>query len=286
MANPQIENGHTKIANELVEALAMVNLSAYESRLLWVIFRKTYGWNKKTDRISYSQFANFTGIDRRHIGRALTEPKRRQIIVCSGEGYNLEYGIQKDFDLWIDTNSGAKIDTNLGNDLTPKEATITNKIDTNLGNDLTPKEATLTDMIDTNLGNDLTPNLTPIWGGLTPKEATNLTPKEVYTKERKHITKEICTYTYTYGEFKNIKLSENEYQKLMAKFGEITAKQWIETLSEGIASKGYKYKSHYATILAWHRKDEKEKQLGGNNGKYKGNPSQKPAGAFADLEES
>jgi len=41
MANPQIENGYLKIAHEIAQALARVNLSAYESRVLWVIWRKT-----------------------------------------------------------------------------------------------------------------------------------------------------------------------------------------------------------------------------------------------------
>src|SRR5271157_4386682 len=172
MAHPQLENGKTEIANELAEALARYNLSAYESRLLWVIFRKTYGWHKKTDRISYSQFEADTGIDRRHIGRAILSLRERNVINCTGEGYSLEYGIQKDYEKW---------------DLTPKEATI---IDTKQGNDLTPKEA-----IDNK--KDLTPiqgDLTPIQGDLTPKEATKSLPKEANTKAivsniQKHYTK-------------------------------------------------------------------------------------------------
>ena len=43
MANPQSENGHIDIANEIGEALSRINFSAYESRILWVIWRKTYG---------------------------------------------------------------------------------------------------------------------------------------------------------------------------------------------------------------------------------------------------
>ena len=38
--NPQIENGHIDIANELAEALAMINISSYESRVLWIILSK------------------------------------------------------------------------------------------------------------------------------------------------------------------------------------------------------------------------------------------------------
>jgi uncharacterized protein YktA (UPF0223 family) len=60
-----------------------------------------------------------------------------------------------------------------------------------------------------------------------------------------------------YGEFQNVLLSSEEYKKLTDKFGESTTKSKIEILSSGIASKGYKYKSHYATILSWDRMDEK-----------------------------
>jgi phage replication O-like protein O len=62
MANPQAENGHVDIANEIVEALAKIHLSSYESRVLWTVFRKTYGWHKKEDWITNTQIANLTGI--------------------------------------------------------------------------------------------------------------------------------------------------------------------------------------------------------------------------------
>ena len=65
MSNPQAENGDTAKANEIVEHLWMMNLSSYEWRVLWYPFRKTYGWNKKTDRIALSQFSKDIGIDRR-----------------------------------------------------------------------------------------------------------------------------------------------------------------------------------------------------------------------------
>lgn len=59
---------------------------------------------------------------------------------------------------------------------------------------------------------------------------------------------------YKYGEFENVKLTEEEYNKLVEKLGENNTKLMIEELSTGIASKGYKYKSHYATILSWSRR--------------------------------
>ena len=70
----------------------------------------------------------------------------------------------------------------------------------------------------------------------------------------------------------NVFLSEEEYQKLIAQFGEPATKDKIEALSLGIASKGYKYKDHYATILNWDRKDRKEIK----NGKARRNPQAIP----------
>lgn len=62
---------------------------------------------------------------------------------------------------------------------------------------------------------------------------------------------------HIYGEFSNVKLSEDEYKKLIERFGEKDTKDKIENLSLYLSSKGDKYKSHYATILSWAKKDKK-----------------------------
>lgn len=56
-----------------------------------------------------------------------------------------------------------------------------------------------------------------------------------------------------YGEFNNVSLTEEEYAKL-DKSNLLT---YIEKLSSYIASTGKRYKSHYATILNWSRKETK-----------------------------
>ena len=102
MANPQKENGFTPIASELVEALAKVNLSAYESRVLWALFRKTYGWHKKADRISRSQFADITKLDGRNISRTLARLVSRNIVLKKvASPQVVVYSIQKDYTLWV-----------------------------------------------------------------------------------------------------------------------------------------------------------------------------------------
>ena len=65
-----------------------------------------------------------------------------------------------------------------------------------------------------------------------------------------------------HGEFQNVTLTQKEFHNLIEQFGEIGTKERIENLSQGIASKGYRYKNHYATILSWERKNiQGEKKL-------------------------
>jgi hypothetical protein len=60
-----------------------------------------------------------------------------------------------------------------------------------------------------------------------------------------------------YGEFKNVLLTDDEYKKLTERFPN-DCKERIERLSLYIESQGKKYKSHYATILSWARRDEQQ----------------------------
>jgi len=100
MASPQRENGHIDIANEIAEALAKTQLSGYESRILWVILRKTYGWHKKEDAISITQFQKATGLDRRNIFRTLKKLEDRKIVVKNDNSFIKKWAFQKDYERW------------------------------------------------------------------------------------------------------------------------------------------------------------------------------------------
>ena len=68
---------------------------------------------------------------------------------------------------------------------------------------------------------------------------------------------------HKHGEFKNVLLTEQEVEKLKEKF----PTDWyerIENLSEAIERKGYKYKSHYLTILDWARRDGQKRGTSSN----------------------
>ena len=60
-----------------------------------------------------------------------------------------------------------------------------------------------------------------------------------------------------YADF--VSLTEEEYQKLVAQFGEEGTRDKIENLNLYKGSKGKKYKSDYMTILSWDKKEQKRK---------------------------
>jgi len=100
MANPQAENGHADISNEILEALARILISPDEWRILMTIFRKTYGWHKKADWISLSQFAESTGMAKPHICRSLSKLVKRNMIIRTDNDKGVSYGFQKDYEKW------------------------------------------------------------------------------------------------------------------------------------------------------------------------------------------
>ena len=59
-----------------------------------------------------------------------------------------------------------------------------------------------------------------------------------------------------YGAFCNVKLTDEEYEKLKVRFPD-DYNERIDDLSYYIDSKGDKYKNHYSTILLWERRDKK-----------------------------
>lgn len=71
LGNPQLENGYTPIANELLEGIILNNLGSAEFKVLLAVMRMTYGWSRKEAEISTTVFEAMTGMERRHIVRAV-----------------------------------------------------------------------------------------------------------------------------------------------------------------------------------------------------------------------
>ena len=71
-------------------------------------------------------------------------------------------------------------------------------------------------------------------------------------------TKTVEPAKNAYGEFGNVKMTTAEFKKLVHAEGADRANALIEELSSYLASSGKKYKSHYATLLNWGRRKDKE----------------------------
>lgn len=116
MASPQKENGYTATAHELIEAFCRLQISGGAHRVLRVIERKTYGFNKKNDFISISQFQKYTCLDRRTVTRALDELEAVRVVFINRDSTTNEYMINKDYDTWVgaETPIGAKMSKGRG----------------------------------------------------------------------------------------------------------------------------------------------------------------------------
>ena len=62
MANPQKENGYTSISNELLEQIYRRKFSASQLKILLLVIRFTYGFNRKTATLSNTFIAAGTGM--------------------------------------------------------------------------------------------------------------------------------------------------------------------------------------------------------------------------------
>lgn len=111
MANPQVENGYTRIANELMEVLALTDLNGTQRRILDVILRQTYGFQRKEHELSLNFISKATNIHKMQIQRELTSLIDRKIILVVAEAtFNKSrvLAFNKNYKEWLDSEQLAK----------------------------------------------------------------------------------------------------------------------------------------------------------------------------------
>lgn len=116
MADPQVENGHTKIANEILDALCRTRLKSSDRQVLDAVIRKTYGYNKKADKLSIGQIMSITGLSRRTVIYSLESLEAKNMIVVQriknlNPKLKMENEIntikfQKDHEKWVVQRNG------------------------------------------------------------------------------------------------------------------------------------------------------------------------------------
>jgi phage replication O-like protein O len=103
--SPQLEDGFTRIANELFEAMILKAPCRIPSMFLifMAVMRDTYGFGRKKAEISTERFKKLTGIDKRqNIYKAVKEAVEANLICVIGSDYkkNPTYSIQKHYSKW------------------------------------------------------------------------------------------------------------------------------------------------------------------------------------------
>ena len=109
MINVQLENGYTRISNELLEELAKLNLNGTQARIVYTIFRQTYGYQRKEHDISITFLSKATNINKMQIQRelaALIQGKIINIIVDATFSESRVLAFNKNYIEWKLINRG------------------------------------------------------------------------------------------------------------------------------------------------------------------------------------
>lgn len=97
MANPQKENGHTDIANEIMEVFCRFRIPGELRQVLDCIIRKTYGYHKKEDWVAQTQIVKMTGLKKGNVSRSLSKLITHKLVIKSDNNLSLN----KNYDEWL-----------------------------------------------------------------------------------------------------------------------------------------------------------------------------------------
>jgi phage replication O-like protein O len=103
MADVQVEDGYTRVAHPILEALALAPFNASQQKLMLHVIRITYGWNRRDCELSYSAAAKATGLARSSVGAALGELVSEGVLeMISEPGFRTpaSYRLRKDPRTW------------------------------------------------------------------------------------------------------------------------------------------------------------------------------------------
>ncbi len=90
----------TRVSSVTLEHLSKTKLTPNEWRTVMALFRKTYGYQKTHDRISFSQFELMTGLEHKRQVCALQSLERKRIIIMEPGQINT-YSLNKNYAEWV-----------------------------------------------------------------------------------------------------------------------------------------------------------------------------------------
>ena len=230
MAAPQIENGYTRIANELLEAVCRLNISGSEMRILLYIIRRTYGFNRTYAEISLSDIVCALGVSRDKISKSLRKLREANIIEHHpNRGVKPQtISIVKDYEKW-----SVEI---WQYSLLAKKTTVGQMDNSSVGQ---KDNSSVGQKDNSSVG-----------------QMDNHTFKE--NKERyKERGKESRPPSGKYG---NCFLNQSQYDDLVSSFGKDTVDRYIDKVDCHVQSTGKRYSDFSALIRKWIVEDGADKK--------------------------
>ncbi|MFJ5538574.1 replication protein [Vreelandella titanicae] len=96
---PQVEDGYTRIANELLEQVMAAPLTLREIRVVMAVVRLTYGWSRKHARVTGGLLAKLTGLPGTIAAKVLSGLIAKNVILRHG-GSRSPISLNKHADEW------------------------------------------------------------------------------------------------------------------------------------------------------------------------------------------
>jgi phage replication O-like protein O len=98
--NPQIEDGYTKIANELLDQIMHFDFTGLQLKIILCVIRKTYGFNKTSDDISLSQISSMCAMNKSHASVNLNKLVEMNVIRKEYGRYGFNLSLNKNYLEW------------------------------------------------------------------------------------------------------------------------------------------------------------------------------------------
>ena len=101
--NPQRENGHRRISNEIFQALIAAKLSGVIYQIIPVVIDKTWGFDKQYSYIPFSQFKKAGNLSQQSVSKAIQSAEKMRVILVErdGTGKGNKYLLNKHYDTWL-----------------------------------------------------------------------------------------------------------------------------------------------------------------------------------------
>lgn len=98
-----LENGFTRLANELLTMIYSTNFTATELKILLLIIRFTYGYSKKSTDLSLTYISRGIGVSKRYVSSSLSKLIEDKVVIVVREHTDTQsrvIGINKHCEQW------------------------------------------------------------------------------------------------------------------------------------------------------------------------------------------